>query len=92
MVGEKTARDGLSPELDGRVWPELLVDIGVKPRREPCLLFHAEVCGLVLLEPAAVGFDAGREGSFAEEEGGWLIDAAARTLRRWWSWCIAAVR
>jgi hypothetical protein len=43
LVGEKAARSGLSLEVGARVCPELAVDMGVRPRREVCLLpFHAE--------------------------------------------------
>ena len=72
LVGEKAARDGLSLELGGLICPVLAVEMGVRPRRELCLLllvFQAVVCDLVLLEPedGAVGFVLGEEESVAEE-------------------------
>ena len=85
-MGENAAREGLSLELGGLIWPEPAVEIGVRPRREISLLvllFQAEGCDFVLLEPEdVVGLVLGREGSLGEEEeGGKLIDTA-RTLRR----------
>lgn len=82
-VGEKAARDGLPLALGGLLCPELVVDMGVRPRREPCrglLLLHAELCGLVLLEPL-VGLSWAKGGSLAEEEGGGGLIDTARTLR-----------
>ena len=72
LVGEKAAREGLPVELGGRICPELLVEIGVMPRRELCLPpFHTEFCVLVLLAPdATVGLLGD---SFGEEPGGLFI-------------------
>ena len=87
FVGEeKAARDGLPPELGGLACPALVVEMGVRPRRELwwlALVFQTAGGALVLRGPEAevAGFVLGKEGSFAEEGGGWLIDTA-RTLRR----------
>ena len=82
FVGEKAARDGLSPELGGLACADAVVEMGVKPRRELCLLVQAEFCDLVLLEPdVVVGFAVGKEESFAE--GGRPLIDTAHALR----WC-----
>lgn len=78
-MGEKAARDGLPLELGGLACPAVAVEMGVRPRRELwrlLLLLHAEGCPLALREPddEVVGFALGKEESFAEEGGGWLID------------------
>ncbi len=79
LVGEKVARDGLPLKLEGRACPVVAVEIGVRPRRELwrlLLLLHADGGPLVLRGPEdeVVGFAVGKEESFAEEGGGWLID------------------
>ena len=82
LVGDpKTAREGLPLELPARSSLALPVAMGGMPRRTVCRLppvFHADVCGLVLLElggPAVgCGLETGSVGM--AEEGGRLIDTA----------------
>ena len=94
LVGEaNAARDGLSPALVGLVSPALVVEMGVRPRRELWRLvlavFQADVCDLVLREPdeEVVGFVPAR-GSLAGEEGGRLIDTV-RTSRLSGAGCLS---
>ena len=83
LVGEKAALEGLSLELGGRFCPELLVVIGVRPRREVCLPVHTEFCVLVLLEPDVAGLlDDKGVCSLAEDEGVVMCTALEATTWR----------
>lgn len=77
LVGENGGRDGLSLELLGLLWPVLIVDIGVGPRRAGARLLlpvHADCCDLVLRAPDVGLAVLGREGSWEAEKGGTLIE------------------
>lgn len=78
MVGEKA----VSLALGGRAWPELVVEMGVRPRRDAPPV-HTLLCagGRVPDCPEPVGLllavGAAEGGLLAAEEGGrWLIETA----------------
>ena len=89
FVGENVPRDGLPLELGGLACPPLAVEMGVKPRRELwrlLVLLQADVWPLALRAPddAVVEFVLGKEESFAEEGGGWIIGI---DTTRTFGWC-----